>query len=594
LAKERAGFFGQSFQEACAMTQRHLVLLVCFIVAFAFSSTLSPPDVSAEPLYIIESDDDNIIPLEIGDYVVDGGGGIDTLQLPLFPNEYKFTFTAPNHYTATYLAYTLEIDNIEYVQFGSETKTTLDIALLVSGDVQTKLARLTDLYLAFFGRAPDVLGLEYWQYQLLGVGRDFALISRDFSWSDEAKGLFPSEGSNRDFVQTVYLNSFGRNPDDAGWDYWTGKLDELDPQDPEFLNDRGSFVGELILGAYAPTSGEEDRSLLTNRHDVALSYVNKLAVQPEEEFDESINDLLTLTTGDRGTYVRARHVLDHVFNETLTLSGLLDDQDLFNEIWLHEPSDDVDDDGDGYSEYQGDCNDAVAQVYPGRLEICGDGIDQDCNGTDEACPVDPNAIDDDGDGLSENQGDCNDADSTIYPAAVELCGDGIDQDCSGADLLCPEDLDDDGDGVTESQGDCNDNDSTIHPGAVDICGDGIDQDCSGADELCPLDPNDVDDDGDGLSENQGDCNDADSSIYPAAVELCGDGIDQDCSGADIDCTSPILAAPSDGVTIEVGEPFQYLWVAVPGTTEYEVQISVDADFKVKRLTSSVEPRTSLT
>jgi beta-glucanase (GH16 family) len=44
------------------------------------------------------------------------------------------------------------------------------------------------------------------------------------------------------------------------------------------------------------------------------------------------------------------------------------------------------------------------------------------------------------------------------------------------------DIDDDNDGYTENQGDCNDNDPTQNPGAIDLnCGDGIDQNCDGRD-----------------------------------------------------------------------------------------------------------------
>ncbi len=46
-------------------------------------------------------------------------------------------------------------------------------------------------------------------------------------------------------------------------------------------------------------------------------------------------------------------------------------------------------------------------------------------------------VDDDGDGFTENQGDCNDNDLSIYPDATEILDDGIDQDCNGSDLITP-------------------------------------------------------------------------------------------------------------------------------------------------------------
>ncbi|MGA1864030.1 MAG: putative metal-binding motif-containing protein, partial [bacterium] len=88
-------------------------------------------------------------------------------------------------------------------------------------------------------------------------------------------------------------------------------------------------------------------------------------------------------------------------------------------------------------------------------------------------------IDADGDGYSEIQEDCNDSDASIHPGASEICGDVIDQDCDGRDLA---DVDNDGYNSVEVGGtDCDDRNMAIHPGAPEIKGDGIDQDCDGDD-----------------------------------------------------------------------------------------------------------------
>lgn len=90
--------------------------------------------------------------------------------------------------------------------------------------------------------------------------------------------------------------------------------------------------------------------------------------------------------------------------------------------------------------------------------------------------IDPNDIDDDEDGYTENQGDCDDESNNTYPGAIEIPYDGIDQDCDGNDLT---DIDGDGyDSIEVGGDDCDDNNADVNPGAIDVCN-GIDDNCDG-------------------------------------------------------------------------------------------------------------------
>lgn len=74
-----------------------------------------------------------------------------------------------------------------------------------------------------------------------------------------------------------------------------------------------------------------------------------------------------------------------------------------------------------------DCNDNNIAVNPGTTEVCGNAIDDDCDGqVDEGC----GGTDNDGDGYTVQQGDCNDNNAAINPGATEVC-DGVDNDCDG-------------------------------------------------------------------------------------------------------------------------------------------------------------------
>ncbi len=116
------------------------------------------------------------------------------------------------------------------------------------------------------------------------------------------------------------------------------------------------------------------------------------------------------------------------------------------------------------------------------------------------------ALDSDGDGFDSDSHDkslwdCNDSDSLINPNAVEIFDD-VDNDCNGEidEGAMAYYFDADGDGYgddwnsvvecfgfenyVEVSGDCDDRNSLVNPGIVEVCGNGVDEDCDGYDSVC--------------------------------------------------------------------------------------------------------------
>jgi hypothetical protein len=174
--------------------------------------------------------------------------------------------------------------------------------------------------------------------------------------------------------------------------------------------------------------------------------------------------------------------------------GLVDNSDWTCESWSNGNPDNIDDDGDGFSEEEGDLDDNSSNS-PTADEVCGDLVDNDFDSNlDDSC-----SDDDDSDGWDDLAGDCNDGASLINPEGNEY-SDGVDNDCDGViDDLSSQDMDGDG----------------YCPGGTDTNGDG---DCF-----------DTGEDSGGVEV---DCNDASNSFYPGAPEW-EDGVDTDCDGTDL-------------------------------------------------------------
>ncbi len=224
-------------------------------------------------------------------------------------------------------------------------------------------------------------------------------------------------------------------------------------------------------------------------------------------------------------------------------------------------------DGDGFS-VPADCDDTSFFVHPGAAENCADLIDNDCNGFtdvgDPACPA--GCTDQDGDGFLATVcfgTDCNDSDASVHPAAGENCADGVDNNCDtladGNDPLCPGACDSDGDGYAAFScggSDCDDGRADVHPGTVEVCSDGVDNNCNGLTDLgdpidCPAGCSDQDGDGHLSASCAGaDCNDLNAAVHPNAGEMCANGVDDNCNalmdGADPLCQGGCTDQDGDG------------------------------------------------
>ena len=291
---------------------------------------------------------------------------------------------------------------------------------------------------------------------------------------------------------------------------------------------------------------------------------------------------------------------------------------------------------------EGDCDDAVAAINPEADEVC-DGVDNDCDeladDADDSVDLSTGGIwwpdldlDTYGDMMSpiaacdapadavDNDADCNDAEPLAWMGALEVCDDGVDNNCNGdADddditldtsttitWYLDQDSDGDGlvfmtleacaapDGYAISGSDCNDSDPEVSSIAAEIC-DGKDNNCDQPDLLVDeadpaidwtgVDPWFADADLDGFGAGDvgafscdppadsitigGDCNDASGDAFPGNPEFC-DSLDNDCDGLfdeEDDSLDPASAVTFwvDADGDDRGEPAtDTLWCADPG------------------------------
>jgi len=292
-------------------------------------------------------------------------------------------------------------------------------------------------------------------------------------------GIFPFwDDLNVEGEGDVYYDTIGSSPSRIFIAEWRG-LPHYENNPPYYYIGNATFEVKLF---------EEDDSIEFHYSDVDFGMGT---------YNSGASATIGIADGDQGFY------LEVSYNAASVSAGYA--------VRFESPGGCVDNDTDGWTQCDGDCDDTDSTIHPGAAETCDDGIDSNCDGAEDE------TADNDGDGYSNCDGDCDDSEPLAYPGNVEAC-DFLDNDCDG---WVDNGYDIDGDGWTTCEGDCDDADGGTWPSAPELC-DGVDSDC-----MDDLPSTEVDNDGDGYAECDGDCHDGSAATYPGAEEIC-DTQDNDC------------------------------------------------------------------
>lgn len=140
----------------------------------------------------------------------------------------------------------------------------------ISGLSPEQIITFIELYIAYFNRAPDAIGLNFWGSAFAG-GVTLPEIAALFLDQDETRATYPSDMTNLEFATEVYENVLGRLPDIIGLDFWVGLLDAGEVGRDTFILEvlAGTRV-DLAIGASAEDIALQlaDREYLTTKTDI--------------------------------------------------------------------------------------------------------------------------------------------------------------------------------------------------------------------------------------------------------------------------------------------------------------------------------------
>jgi hypothetical protein len=212
---------------------------------------------------------DDVIAGGDGSDTLDGGAGVDTAVWDGAAGDYILTLGS--------LAVTEKgggaadvVKNVELLQFGDGfgfgAEGAIDYRLIegVQEISAEEMGRFVEMYIAYFDRAPDALGLFYWGTRLAD-DMSIEQIAASFFEQDETRERYPDEGDFALLVDAGYRNLLERDPDAEGRAYWIEQL--------ELGNvTRGQFMLDLISGTRGEGGSAADVRTVEDKAAIGIDY----------------------------------------------------------------------------------------------------------------------------------------------------------------------------------------------------------------------------------------------------------------------------------------------------------------------------------
>lgn len=176
------------------------------------------------------------------------------------------------------------------------------------------IAGIMELYTAYFNRAADKNGVDYWANEMDNNGWTLDDVANTFAQQPEYTALYDGK-TNQEIVDLVYTNVLNRDADAAGAEYWLAELDSGAVTVSQFILAVVNSATEMVDGvykhptdaaivnnktavsqyAYDTNSNATDISLAGVTEDEASTQSAKNQIDAENP--ANIGETFTLTTG---------------------------------------------------------------------------------------------------------------------------------------------------------------------------------------------------------------------------------------------------------------------------------------------------------